>query len=93
MNPHEELANAIVVQAVKDYRHALRFLKRHPHTPELDAEEARKDKRKRSLLDKIVKNESARDEVERFFRSGWLETLSNLDGEVLLRKVRAMEVG
>ena len=90
---YENLANAIVLQAVKDYRLALRFLKRHPRTPELDAEEAGKDTSKRSLSDKIIKNESARDEVERFFCSGWFETLSNLDGEVLLRKVRAMEVG
>lgn len=93
MNLYENLANAVIVQAVKDYRQALRFLKRHPHTPDLDTDEAKKDKRKRVLRDKIIKNESERDDVERFFRSGWFETLSNLDGEVLLRKVSAMEVG
>ncbi len=93
MNPYENLANAIVIQAVKDYRQSIRFLKRHPHTPDLDTEEATKDKRKRVLRDRIIKNESERDDVERFFRSGWFETLSNPDGDVLLRKVRAMEVG
>jgi len=92
MDSYQELANAIVVQAVKDYRQALRLLERHPHTPDLDTEEAKKDKRKRVLRNKIIKNESERDDVERFFRSGWFETLSNLDGEVLLCKVRAMEV-
>ncbi len=30
MNPYEELANAIILQAVKDYRKALRQLKRNP---------------------------------------------------------------
>ena len=39
-----------------------------------------------------LRNESERDDVERFLRSGWFETLSNLDGETLLRQVQAMEV-
>ena len=30
MDPYQELANAIVLQAVKDYREALRRLKKHP---------------------------------------------------------------
>lgn len=90
---YENLANEIIVQAVKDYRQALRFLKRHPHTPELDTEEARNDKRMRVLINKIIKNEGERDDIERFFRSGWFETLTDLDGEVLLRRVRNMEVG
>ena len=30
MNPYEELANAIILQAVKDYRNALKRLKKHP---------------------------------------------------------------
>ena len=50
------------------------------------------DKRKRPLRNKIIENEGMRDEVERFFRSGWFEMLSNLDGETLLRQVQAMEV-
>lgn len=31
MNPFEELANAIILQAVKDYRKALRTLSLNPH--------------------------------------------------------------
>ena len=31
MNPYEELANAIVLQAVKDYRKVLRTLSLYPH--------------------------------------------------------------
>ena len=93
MEPYESLANAVIVQAVKDYREAIHFLKRHPHTPDLDTEEAMKDKRKRILRENIIKNEGERDVVEIFFRSGWFETLSNLDGVALLKKVNEMEVG
>ena len=89
---YENLANAIVVQAVKDYREALHFLKHHPHTPDFDTEEAKANKRKRVLRNKIIEHEHERDDIERFFRSGWFETLSNLDGESLLRQIRAMEV-
>ncbi|KGP75473.1 hypothetical protein JT05_10355 [Desulfosporosinus sp. Tol-M] len=93
MEPYESLVNAIIVQAVKDYRQAIRFLTRHPHTPDLDTEEAKNDKRKRALREKIIKNEGERDDVERFFHSGWFELLSNLDGDALMRQVREIEVG
>jgi len=93
MDPYEELAHAIVVQAVKDYQEANLFLKRHPHTPDLDTEEAKKDKRKNALLNKIIKYEGEMNEIERFFHSEWFELLSNLNGEVLLNKVCEMEVG
>lgn len=93
MEPYKSLANAIIVQAVKDYREAIHFLKRHPHTPDLDTEEAKSDKRKRILRENIIKNEGERDDIERFFHSGWFELLSNLDGNTLLRQVRNMEVG
>ena len=32
MDAYEKLANAIVLQAVKDYRFALKILVKHPHT-------------------------------------------------------------
>lgn len=93
MEPYENLVNAIILQAVKDYRKALRFLKRHPHTPDLDTDEAVLDKRKSSLRAMIIKKENERDDIECFFRSGWFEALSNLNGVALLDKVRAMEEG
>ncbi|WP_414733864.1 hypothetical protein [Acetobacterium carbinolicum] len=88
MEPYESLVNAIIIQAVKDYRKAIRFLKHHPPTPDLD-----NDPQKKALRDKVIKNENERGAVERFFRSGWFEMLSSLDGEVLLKKVCEMEVG
>ena len=88
MEPYQSLVNAIIVQAVKDYRKSIRFLKHHPHTPDLD-----NDPQQNALREKIIKNENERDATERFFRSGWFEMLSSLDGEVLLKKVYEMEVG
>ena len=63
---YSRLANAIVLQAVKDWRAARRKLKRKSH------------------------NESARIELEsceRFFRSDWFTELTNVDGEILIRKL------
>lgn len=66
MNAYEKLANAIILQAVKDWRAARRKLRRKS------------------------KNESARIELvscERFFRSDWFTTLTDVDGVVVLRKL------
>jgi len=56
MNPYEELANAIVLQAVKDYR-------LHDDEQELAS-------------------------IERFFRSGWFSTLTSINPEMLISKLR-----
>ena len=60
MNPYEELANAIVLQAVKDYR-------LHDDEQELAS-------------------------IERFFRSGWFNTLTSIDPEMLISKLRKEKV-
>ena len=65
-NCYTNLANAIILLAVKDYRRALRRLKKFPGD---------KDAKIRKL------------ECEQFFRSGWFEVLTSLDGKVLLRKL------
>ena len=70
MDPYEKLANAIVIQAAKDYRTALRKLKRNP----------------RNQLAK-----AAADSIERFFRSDWYKCLTEVDGEMVLRKLREEE--
>lgn len=63
---YEDLANAIVLTAVKDYREALKKLNKHP--------------RNNSAL--YTKNE-----VERFFRSNWYSSLTNIDPEMLMEKL------
>ena len=60
MNPHEELANAIVLQAVKDYR-------------------LHEDKRELAS-------------IERFFCSGWFSTLTSINPEMLISKLRKEKV-
>ena len=67
MNPYKELANAIIVQAVKDYRDAAERLR---YTP--DDKSAHHDKRS----------------IEKFFRSNWFSILSDLNGELLLKKLK-----
>ena len=66
MEPYENLANAIVLQAVKDYRDVLARAASH----------AAKDCYQRS-----------KDDLERFFRSGWFEVLTDLNGEVLIQRM------
>lgn len=56
--PCHELANAIILTAVKDYRSALR-----------------------------TENKKNLASIRRFFRSDYFSTISNLDGEVLIKKL------
>ena len=67
-DPNENLANAIILQAVKDYRHALKLLGRNS---------------------KCTSAIFTRDECERFFRSEWFKFLTTVDGEMLIRKLKA----
>ena len=67
MNGYEELANAIILQAVKDYREALRLLSMNPND-----KSAKRDQRN----------------IERFFRSEWFSILTDLNGELLMKKLK-----
>ena len=67
MNGYEELANAIILQAVKDYREALRLLGMNPND-----KSAQRDKRS----------------IELFFHSQWFSILTDLNGELLLKKLK-----
>jgi hypothetical protein len=67
----QKLADAIVIQAAKDYRVALKRQKRNPYS-----ETAR-----RTIS-----------EVERFFRSKWYKSLTEIEGEYLIGRLRK-EVG
>ncbi len=67
MDGYVKLANEIILCAVKDYRKALKRLKRNP----------------RSFAAKDTV-----DEVERFFRSDWFKELTDVDGEMLIKRLR-----
>ena len=70
-NPYEALTNAIIIQAVNDYRIALKKVKKNPGN--------------RDAINEALS-------LERFFHSPWYETLTSVDGEFLIRKIRA-EIG
>ena len=67
MDFYTDLANAIIIQAVKDYRNALKTLKRYPRYEPAKAVVA---------------------EVEEFFRSDWYRTLTSVDADMLMTKIR-----
>lgn len=67
MNPFENLTNAIILQAVKDYLKAHSRCVRHPEKDNYHADKAR---------------------LERFFRSDWFSFLTDIDPEMLIRKLR-----
>lgn len=65
LTPLQNLSNAIVLQAVDDYRAALAGNGIGKKPPEFV----------------IV-------EIERFFRSEWFNMLTDVDGDVLIKKIR-----
>jgi hypothetical protein len=72
----ERLANAIIMQAVDDYRKAIRKLKKTFSDPE-----------KKKASDLSARNRIR--EVERFFRSDHYAALTSIDGEALIAKLKA----
>lgn len=67
LDPYQELANAVIVLAAKDYRHALRIQRRNPRS---------------------AAAQSQIDSLERFFRSDWYKVLTDVDGEMLIKRMR-----
>lgn len=65
-DPYQNLANAIILSAVKDWRLARRKLKRKPNNKDA----------------KILLGE-----CENFFRSAWFASLTDVDGEMLIRRL------
>ena len=68
MEQYEKLADAIILQAVSDYRKALRALWMNPRNKEALA---------------------YKEDCESFFRSDWFKELTDLDGEMLIRRLTA----
>ena len=66
MDPYQSLGNAVVLQAVKDYRDAVKKLSRGK---------------------KNTTAEQTKNECERFFRSGYFNVFTELDGNALLSQL------
>lgn len=88
-DPYQNLANAIIEQAARDYREALQYLKRHPHKPDQEAIKARPELEK--VLAKFNEAKKTKAECEQFFQSGYFEILTDLNGPVLMAGIRKME--
>lgn len=72
MEAYEELANAIVVKAAKDYRRALRTLKKG-YNP---------------LSQKYLDAKKMKYDCESFFCGEWIKSLTDVDGKRLMRKIQ-----
>ena len=80
---YEALASAIIERAAKDYRVALRTL-RKPMPENPTPKEVGRHYRARQM----------KAEVEGFFRSGWLGTLTNVNGRhLMIRLLRERSKG
>ncbi len=85
---YSRLANAIIIQAVKDYQEA-----REKRKKLLDAEPAVYDEKRHTKWENhMIQVNATIDDVEHFFLSGLFSMLTDLDGEELLEKVKQMEV-
>lgn len=101
---YENLANAIVLQAVRDYRRNMRFLKRHPLTDTL-RETVKKQKCERKavyertgekppvsaeerLMSKIIGCKREITRIELFFNSNWYSVLTDIPGSYLLSELK-----
>ena len=63
----EDLANAIIIEAVEEYKQDLIHLARNPESEAAQRQAARQ---------------------EQFFYSDWYDTLTNMDGRRLVRKLK-----
>lgn len=68
LSPWQKLANAVVEQAVKDYRMEQARIKANPQNSDYTKAEAWK--------------------LERFFRSDWFEVLTDMDGRLILSRLK-----
>lgn len=66
-NPYANLANAIILQAVKDFRKCINVVKRNGRNKEQAIREMRR--------------------IVEFIKSPWFRVLTNLDPQVLLKKL------
>lgn len=74
---YESLANAVVEQAVNDYRSAARVLAQTANDPDSISNSLRRYHALRGIK-----------EIEEFFTSRWFGTLTLVDGKWLLHKMR-----
>ena len=99
---YENLANAIILRAVDDYRSAWKKIKHMPEEKRKSmCERLRKEDAEKKTVEYMLKGKKRRTrrtsqekavltfyECEEFFRSRWFGVLTALDGEELIRKLQ-----
>lgn len=65
---YQNLANAIILQAVKDFRRCIKIVKRNGRNKEVAVKEMR--------------------EIVEFIKSPWFKSLTNLEPQILLKKLQ-----
>lgn len=75
MKPYSELANAVILRAIDDYRLALERLNYLLKEPSFNGK-------------RIVETKREIDEIEEFFRSEWYAEMTDISGEDVIKKVR-----
>ena len=102
IDSYENLANAIVLKAVEDYRSAWKKIKHLPEEKRKSmCERLRKEDAERKTVEYMLKEKKRRTkrtsqekavlifyECEDFFHSRWFGVLTALDEEELIRKLR-----
>ena len=101
-DPYRNLANAIVVQAVADYRANPKLRARFTSklaTAEKKLAEAnlskdqqlidRAERRRDYFQSKVFAVDADQRSIERFFRSEWFQFLTDANGEVILEQIQA----
>ena len=78
MQNYENLANAIIIQAVKDYRETVMWLNAHYPICLEDEQDC-----------EYIKMVSEKTAIERFFLGDWFSMLTKLDGKALLTKLKS----
>lgn len=82
-DPYVRLSHAIVLQAVDDYRRAMRTLRDEPFLLL-----GLKGKSRENMRENIAKSRKLIKDCEAFFRSEWFMALTKIDGEDLLKKLK-----
>jgi len=76
MEPYDELANAIILRAIDDYKICLDRLKYLLKEPSFNGK-------------RIVETKREIDEIEEFFRSEWYDKMTDISGEDVIKKIRS----
>ena len=80
---YQELANAIIVQASRDY---IKYFVALKELKKIDMSRL-KDRQKKKLEGKINLAEADLNEVKSFFHSEWYKQLTNLDPDSIINKL------